>query len=74
MLEQDDRLSLEEEIEPLLRPVDLQEPVDDEDDEDDRRKDGQIDEGKASPFLALASEKNVLFSFNEVLANDAWGP
>ena len=43
VLEEDGRLPLQEEIEPVFRPADFQEPVDDQDGEKDPGEDGQVE-------------------------------
>lgn len=58
VLDENNGLPFQEKIESLLRPVDFQKSIDDEDDEDDSREDRQIDRGETSFYLLFVAEQN----------------
>ncbi len=60
VLDENDRLSFQQEIESIFSSIDFQKSVDDEDDEKDSRENPEIDGRETSFYLILLFEQNKL--------------
>lgn len=59
VLDQNNRFLLQQEIESFLRPIDFQQSVDYENDENDSREDPEIDQGETLSYLVLFLDQNI---------------